>query len=129
MAESADAAATAWYAKLTQIRVVPSQYRYITRIVSWFFVGYVPAANPEFSFADCDCKITLALLPILPIILLVTYDFLLWLWRLNGARTEALRQSRRTERGTARESETTAGTSEVTASIADVTRPAKQHVE
>ncbi|KAK3384475.1 hypothetical protein B0T24DRAFT_674227 [Lasiosphaeria ovina] len=55
-----------WYVWFTELSIVPPEYRYILRIISGFFI-------------------TLALAPIIPVILLVIYDFSLWLWRLYGA--------------------------------------------
>lgn len=55
-----------WYSWFTELRFVPAEYHYIFRMISWFFV-------------------TLALAPIIPIVLLVIYDFSLWMWRLAVA--------------------------------------------
>ncbi|KAK3349330.1 hypothetical protein B0T25DRAFT_239600 [Lasiosphaeria hispida] len=49
-----------WYVWFTELSIVPDEYRYVLRLISWFFI-------------------TLALTPIVPIILLVIYDFALWL--------------------------------------------------
>ncbi|KAL2015933.1 hypothetical protein VTK56DRAFT_4523 [Thermocarpiscus australiensis] len=57
---------TGWYIWFTELSIVPAEYHYILRMISWFFI-------------------TLALTPIVPIALLVIYDVLLWLWRLSAA--------------------------------------------
>ncbi|KAK3941608.1 hypothetical protein QBC46DRAFT_382051 [Diplogelasinospora grovesii] len=65
--------ATAWYTHITELSIVPHEYHYILRMVSWFFI-------------------TLALAPVLPIIILIIYDFVLWLWRLSAYEMVSSRQ-------------------------------------
>ncbi|SPQ23175.1 ef3ae08d-3632-41e3-b67d-2e8b74b4fa19 [Thermothielavioides terrestris] len=59
-----------WFTWLSELSIVPSEYQYIIRIISAFFV-------------------TLGLVPIVPIALLVIYDVGLWLWRLAAASRRA----------------------------------------
>ncbi|KAK4154340.1 hypothetical protein C8A00DRAFT_32855 [Chaetomidium leptoderma] len=61
-----DSAANGWYVWLTELSIIPREYHYITRMISSFFI-------------------TLALTPIVPIIVLVIYDVILWFWRLAAA--------------------------------------------
>ncbi|KAL2174490.1 uncharacterized protein P884DRAFT_68240 [Thermothelomyces heterothallicus CBS 202.75] len=58
--------AASWYAWLNELRLVPQEYQYIISVISGFFI-------------------TLAMIPIAPILLLVIYDIILWFWRLAGA--------------------------------------------
>ncbi|KAL2146758.1 hypothetical protein VTI28DRAFT_2593 [Corynascus sepedonium] len=69
-------AISSWYTWLTELRIIPQEYQYITSVISSFFI-------------------TLALAPIIPIILLFVYDVILWFWRLAAANWQ-LRLSRRT---------------------------------
>ncbi|KAG7286106.1 hypothetical protein NEMBOFW57_008409 [Staphylotrichum longicolle] len=55
-----------WYVWLSELSILPQEYQYIMRVISSFFI-------------------TLALTPIVPIIALVIYDLILWLWRLAAA--------------------------------------------
>ncbi|KAH6843074.1 hypothetical protein B0I37DRAFT_210982 [Chaetomium sp. MPI-CAGE-AT-0009] len=59
-----------WYVWLTELSIIPEEYRYIISIISSFFI-------------------TLALAPIIPIIALVIYDLILWFWRLAIANWRA----------------------------------------
>ncbi|KAK3303465.1 uncharacterized protein B0T15DRAFT_275941 [Chaetomium strumarium] len=59
-----------WYGWITELSVIPSEYRYVIRMISSFFI-------------------TLGLLPIVPIALLVIYDVVLWLWRHAAASRRA----------------------------------------
>ncbi|KAK4234402.1 hypothetical protein C8A03DRAFT_37817 [Achaetomium macrosporum] len=59
-----------WFAWLTKLSIIPSEYQYVIRMISSFFI-------------------TLSLLPIVPIALLVIYDVCLWLWRLAAASRHA----------------------------------------
>jgi hypothetical protein len=59
-----------WYVWLTELSIIPQEYRYIISIISSFFI-------------------TLALTPIIPIVALVIYDLVLWFWRLAIANWRA----------------------------------------
>ncbi|KAK3381377.1 hypothetical protein B0H63DRAFT_524105 [Podospora didyma] len=54
------------YLWFTELSIVPTEYHYILRMISWFFI-------------------TLSLAILTPFIMLVIYDFTLWLWRLGAA--------------------------------------------
>ncbi|KAK4134812.1 hypothetical protein BT67DRAFT_281836 [Trichocladium antarcticum] len=56
-----------WYLWLSEPSIIPPEQFGVLRGISWFFI-------------------TLALTPIVPIILLVIYDFSLWAWRLAVAK-------------------------------------------
>ncbi|KAK5652730.1 hypothetical protein OQA88_9583 [Cercophora sp. LCS_1] len=64
---------TSWYRWFTQLSIIAPEYHYILRMISWFFI-------------------TLALIPIVPIMGLVIYDLTLWLCRLVGASYTESRQ-------------------------------------
>ncbi|KAK4043154.1 hypothetical protein C8A01DRAFT_32796 [Parachaetomium inaequale] len=59
-----------WYVWLTELSIIPQEYRYIINLISSFFI-------------------TLALTPIVPIAVLVIYDLMLWFWRLAVANWRA----------------------------------------
>jgi nitrate reductase NapE component len=61
---------TSWYLWLTELSIIPQEYRYIISIISSLFL-------------------TLALTPIVPIVVLVIYDLMLWFWRLAVANWRA----------------------------------------
>jgi len=65
-----------WYTWFTELELLPAQYSNALRMITWFFK-------------------TLALAPIIPIILLMIYDLTLWLWRLSvdGRRRQTLAMS------------------------------------
>ncbi|KAK1759504.1 hypothetical protein QBC47DRAFT_108950 [Echria macrotheca] len=70
-----DEATTGWYTWLTQLELsfIPAKYQYIVRFISAFFI-------------------TLSLVPIVPVVSLVVYDFGLWMFRLVRAKfTESTR--------------------------------------
>lgn len=56
-----------WFSGLSELRIVASEYYFIVRIISGFFI-------------------TLALALILPVLGLVVYDIILWIWRLCSSR-------------------------------------------
>ncbi|KAK1771837.1 hypothetical protein QBC33DRAFT_554999 [Phialemonium atrogriseum] len=56
-----------WYSGLTELTIVPGEYYYIVRMISFFFI-------------------TLAIALILPVLALVVYDFALWIWRLASSK-------------------------------------------
>jgi hypothetical protein len=55
-----------WYVWITELSLIPQEYQYIIRVISSFFI-------------------TLALAPILPVVVLVFVDLILWFWRLAVA--------------------------------------------
>ncbi|KAH8897034.1 hypothetical protein GQ53DRAFT_742876 [Thozetella sp. PMI_491] len=57
---------------LGHLGIIPPEYNYIVRMISWFFI-------------------TLALAPIIPLLVLILYDLLLWIWRLCMTRPEPSR--------------------------------------
>ncbi|KAH6618090.1 hypothetical protein B0J18DRAFT_270929 [Chaetomium sp. MPI-SDFR-AT-0129] len=67
-----------WFTWILELRIVHPEYQYIIKAISTFFI-------------------TLALIPIAPIIALVIYDVILWFWRLAIA-SFATWRARRTQR-------------------------------
>lgn len=59
---------TGWYSSIVELNILPVSVHYIVRMISWFFI-------------------TLALAFTLPILGLIVYDFVLWIWRLCSTRT------------------------------------------
>jgi len=102
MASSGAAAMSGWYTSFTTLSFVPPEYHYILRMVSWFFVR---AATPflhvtralyivrdrwkKYTFLTSASappplspQMTLAIIPLAPLILLLLYDLVLYIWRL-----------------------------------------------
>ncbi|KAL2161992.1 hypothetical protein VTH06DRAFT_7777 [Thermothelomyces fergusii] len=73
--------ATSWYAWLSEARLVPQEYQYIISVISTFFI-------------------TLAIIPITPIVFLFIYDIILWFWRLAAAHWCLRREQRTPAAGT-----------------------------
>ncbi|KAK3333857.1 hypothetical protein B0T19DRAFT_139143 [Cercophora scortea] len=63
------------YIWITEHSIVPPEYRYIIRMISWF-------------------NITIGLMFMSPVIGIIIYDIILWLWRLFAARNKPHRPAR-----------------------------------
>ncbi|KAL1840027.1 hypothetical protein VTJ49DRAFT_898 [Mycothermus thermophilus] len=61
-----DFESTGWYSWLVNLGILPGESHYIIRFISSFFIS-------------------LAIAPIIPVVLMFIYDVSLWLWRITTA--------------------------------------------
>ncbi|KAL2266240.1 hypothetical protein VTJ83DRAFT_5592 [Remersonia thermophila] len=66
MADVDSSSATTWYSWLVNLGILPGESHYIIRFISSFFIS-------------------LAVIPIVPVVLMFIYDVSLWLWRITAA--------------------------------------------
>jgi hypothetical protein len=84
-------APTSWYVWLSELSIIPQEYRYIISTISSLFVSSF-ASDVILAVTVTDRglgQIILALTPIIPIVALVIYDVILWFWRLAVANWRA----------------------------------------